>query len=211
MILMLSLFLYGSGKIIHSIQKTLTIVLDAGHGGIDGGCVGREGTMEKDLNLEVVMALKKIFEENGYETILTRDKDYDLASKNASNRKSEDIRKRVKIINDSKALLYLSIHCNSFPEQSVHGAQVFYKHNDNLCKSLAENIQESIKERLKNTNRFAKTISDKFILDNSEIVGCLVEIGFLSNPNELNNLKNKEYQRELSLSIYHGVAKFLES
>lgn len=141
--------------------------------------------------------------------LLTRDGDYDLASKESENRKREDIHKRVKIINESGAKLYLSIHVNYYPNAEISGSQVFFKKDSDNSKVLGVLMQNSLKEKLGNTKRFAKEINDKYLVDNVMIPGVLIEIGFLSNKEELLNLKNGEYQKRLSEAICSGVVNYL--
>lgn len=185
------------------------IVIDPGHGGVDGGCVAKDGTEEKDINLEVSLMLKEALEKKGFNVLLTRDGDYDLASKESENRKREDIHKRVKIINESGAKLYLSIHVNYYPNAEISGSQVFFKKDSDNSKVLGVLMQNSLKEKLGNTKRFAKEINDKYLVDNVMIPGVLIEIGFLSNKEELLNLKNGEYQKRLSEAICSGVVNYL--
>lgn len=185
------------------------IVIDPGHGGVDGGCVGKDGTEEKNINLEVSLILKEALEKKGFNVVMTRDGDYDLASKESENRKREDIHKRVKIINESGAKLYLSIHVNYYPNAEISGSQVFFKKGSDNSKVLGVLMQNSLKEKLGNTKRFAKEINDKYLVDNVNIPGVLIEIGFLSNKEELLNLKNGEYQKRLSEAICSGVVNYL--
>lgn len=185
------------------------IVIDAGHGGVDGGSVGDDHTLEKDINLQITLHLKKIFEENGFNVLLTRNGDYDLSSPYSTNKKREDIHARVAIINRSGAKLYLSIHANYYPNKKISGSQVFFKKGDDTSKVLGVLIQNSIKDILKNTTRVAKEINDKYLVDNSIIPGVLIEVGFLSNDVELSNLKDEIYQKKLSEAIYFGVINYL--
>lgn len=195
------------------ISKTIineeVIYLDAGHGGIDGG-TSYNGILEKDVDLQFVLTLKEVLENNGYKVYLTREGDYDLASEKSKNRKREDIQKRVDLINSSNCLLYLSIHANSYTSRSIHGAQVFYNSNNIDNKNLAKCIQKSIRDEMKNTKREAMSIKDKYLVDNVNRVGCLIEIGFLSNPSEASLLVNKSYQIALSNAILLGIDEYKE-
>lgn len=187
------------------------IVLDAGHGGIDGGTCGKNKTLEKTINLEIVLKLKKVFEKNGYVVILTRDGDYDLASKTSSNRKREDIHKRVDIINESSCLAFISIHCNEYSNSKVCGSQVFFSKKNDKCDSkiLAKSIMESLRSNLNNTNRQEKEIENKYLLDNTNKPGVICEVGFLSNPNEEALLKTSTYQDEIAMAIYKGFENYI--
>ena len=185
------------------------IIIDPGHGGIDGGCMSDTGVYEKEINLKVSFLLKTYLENSGYNVILTRDDDYDLASKNSKNRKSEDINKRLKIINNDNTLLFVSIHCNIYSDSSIRGAQTFYNSSFESNKNLAIIIQEKFNVILKNTNRKSKSINNKYLIDNSKKTGCLIEIGFLSNKEEFNLLNTNSYQDDIAYCIYIGIIEYL--
>lgn len=185
------------------------IVIDPGHGGIDGGGMSNTGMYEKDINLKISYYLKCYLENSGYTVLLTRYSDYDLASKNSSNRKKEDISKRLDIINNDDVFLYISIHCNIYTNNSIYGAQTFYNDNDINNKLLAENVQKMLINILKNTTRKAKSIEDKYLIENAKKVGCLVEVGFLSNEQEFNLLKTNQYQDLVAYCIYLGIIEYL--
>lgn len=210
----LSFFLFffcttAFSKVSKDVINSKAIYLDAGHGGMDGG-TSYNGILEKDVDLDFVFTLKKVLENNGYIVYLTREGDYDLASANSKNRKREDIQKRVDLINSSNCFLYLSIHANSYSNNKISGAQVFYNSNNIDNKNLATYIQKSIRNELKNTKREAMPIKDKYLVDNINKVGCLIEIGFLSNPNEASLLTSKSYQLALSGAILLGVLEYEE-
>lgn len=183
------------------------IFIDAGHGGDDGG-TSFDGVLEKDINLEFAFTLKEVLEREGYKVFLTRDGDYDLASKASKNRKREDILKRVDLINSSNCFLYISIHANSYSSSKIHGAQVFYNSNNIDSKNLANCIQESIVQEVKNTTRTALAIKDKYLIDNTKKIGCLIEIGFLSNEEEKKLLQSKGYKIVLSEAILLGIKEY---
>lgn len=193
-----------------SIEKEINnvIYIDPGHGGIDGGCEGIDGTKEKDLNLQIAYRLRDILESFGFVVKLTRSGDYDLAT-NDSNRKREDIEKRCSLIDGS--LLYISIHINEYPDKSVRGAQVFYSTKNEKNKILANLIQERLCKELKNTNRTELEVNSKFLLNNISSVGCLVEVGFMSNSIELSLLKSEEYQEKICYSITMGIVDYLNN
>lgn len=191
-------------------KEQTIIVLDAGHGGRDGGTVGKDGTMEKDIDLNIALILKRYFENSGIRVIMTRASDMDLSSENSLNHKREDILKRVDIINNSEAVIYLSIHANSYPNSLVKGAQTFYKENDEESKILSELIQSSLRDNLQNTTRVAKSIGGKYLIDNSTKVGALIEVGFLSNSEELALLKTDKYQQKIARCIYLGALEYIK-
>lgn len=185
------------------------IVIDPGHGGIDGGGMSASGIYEKEINLLISYYLKTYLENSGYNVVLTRSGDYDLASKGSNNRKKEDINKRVDIINKDNTILFISIHCNIYSDESIRGAQTFYNSNYEDNKILSNNIQKRLCSILKNTNRKEKSITDKYLIDNAKKTGCLIEVGFLSNKEEFNLLVNSSYQDKVAYSIYIGIIEFL--
>lgn len=190
-----------SGKIIY---------LDPGHGGPDGGA-GDQEALEKDIALDVSRKLRDYLQEQGALVLMTREDDRDLAESDInglSRRKTDDLKKRLKMINESEADLFLSIHLNSIPSPRWRGAQTFYSPHDVNNKRAATFIQDELVHTLENTNRQAKIINNIFILDHSEKPGALVEIGFLSNPEERQNLMSADYQDKVSFSIYKGIMRY---
>ncbi len=194
----------------NSVTENKVIYIDPGHGGPDGGAVGIDGIFEKDIVLSISKKLKRYLNEAGYEVLMIRDGDYDLAEDNSKNKKREDIHNRVKLINDSNCLLYISIHANKYSSPKIYGSQVFYKPNDELSKVLSEEIQDALKSILQNTKRDAKSISGKYLIDHAKVPGALVEVGFLSNPKEAEELVSDYYQEQMAYAIYVGVLSYLE-
>ncbi|MFC0274172.1 N-acetylmuramoyl-L-alanine amidase CwlD [Metabacillus herbersteinensis] len=189
------------------------IYLDPGHGGPDGGAVGNK-KLEKDVALEVSLRVRDYLQEQGALVILTRESDVDLAeerTKGYSRRKAEDLRNRVKMINESEADLFLSIHLNAIPSSKWSGAQSFYygKYQEN--EQLAKFVQDELRKNLENTTRKAKPINGIYLLKYVDKPGALIEIGFLSNPNEERLLSNEDYQDKLSASIYNGVLRYFSN
>lgn len=183
----------------------VTIVLDAGHGGKDGGA--NQGDIEEDaINLAITKKLKVLLEDSGANIVMTRVEDVDLASDNADNRKKEDMRARVSYINDDKTDVFISIHLNSFLNTTVQGSQVFYKANDEQAKQFAEMIHEQMK-KVTNTKMTIKE-GDYYILNESKKLGVLIECGFLSNMEDRNHLVNEDYQYKLAKSIYLGIVQY---
>lgn len=182
------------------------IYIDPGHGGIDGGCVASDGTQEKDINLSISLLLRDYLEKCGYVVKLTRVGDYDLASDGSKNRKNEDITKRCELMNE--AYLYISIHANKYSSPNVRGAQTFYYGKNN--KNLAEMIQKNLCNTLKNTTRKTQLLTGKYLLENVKSIGCLVEVGFISNPQELKLLKTLEYQEQIANTIGISILEYME-
>lgn len=203
-----NILLFNTQKVFNEMDK-LYICIDPGHGGVDGGGMSHTGVYEKDINLKISYYLKSYLENSGYNVILTRYKDYDLASSNSKNRKAEDIKNRVDLINQENILLFISVHCNIYSDSRVYGAQTFYNNKNINNKELAESIQNMFINILKNTNRKSKSINDKYLIDNSLNTGCLVEVGFLSNNEELCLLTTDEYQDLIAYCIYLGIINFV--
>jgi N-acetylmuramoyl-L-alanine amidase len=187
------------------------IVLDAGHGGIDGGAnVG--GVMEKDIALNVTLKLRDYLQEQGALVILTREDDSDVANedtKGVRNRKQEDLRNRVELINTSEADLFLSIHLNAFPSSSSKGAQTFYTTRYEENEQVAKFIQAEIIRNLENTSREPRVIRRVYLMEQAKKPGALVEIGFLSNPEERGRLVKDSYQEKIAAAVYKGVLRYL--
>src|SRR5690625_2841213 len=189
-----------------------TIVIDPGHGGPDGGAVGKDQTVEKDIALTVSLALRDYLQEAGALVYLTREDDSDLADKDMrglSRRKSADIRNRLKYIHEQQPDIFLSIHLNALPSSRWRGAQTFYYPSFSNNKYLATMIQEEIIRNLENTNRAPLQIDHVYLLKYAEVPGALVEIGFLSNDEELKLLKSEKYQQQMAASIYQGVIRYV--
>jgi N-acetylmuramoyl-L-alanine amidase len=190
-----------SGKVIY---------IDPGHGGPDGGA-GDKNALEKDIALAVSLKVRDYLQEQGALVLMTRETDRDLAAEDTrgySRRKVEDIKKRLKLINESEADLFISIHLNSIPSPRWSGAQTFYAPHKKENRRAAKFIQDELRENLGNTKRKAKPIHHVYILKHANKPGVLVEIGFLSNPAERNNLKKDHYQEKVAASIYKGVNRY---
>jgi N-acetylmuramoyl-L-alanine amidase len=186
------------------------ILLDAGHGGPDGGA-GTGKTLEKDIALQITKNVRDYLQEQGALVIMTREKDEDLAdpdTRGYSRRKVEDLKKRLKMINKTDIDLFVSIHLNAIPSSQWSGAQTFYapQHKENA--RAAKFIQEELRRNLENTERRAKPINQVYILKNAKKPGVLVEVGFLSNPREKELLKKGSYQEKVAASINHGILRY---
>lgn len=186
------------------------IILDAGHGGMDGGASVQD-VMEKEIALSVTLKVRDYLQEQGALVLLTREKDVDLAlqdTKGIRKRKQEDLRNRVQMINDSEADLFLTIHLNSFPSASSKGAQTFYTNRFEENEQVAKFIQTEIIRNLENTKRDAKTINHVYLMNYAKKPGALVEIGFLSNNEEREKLMSDKYQEKIASSIYMGILRY---
>ena len=180
-----------------------TIYLDAGHGGVDNGATVNN-VHEKDLNLQIVYKLKETLTSAGATVLLTRKDDNDISNPNALYRKKSDFDNRIKLINNSNADLYISIHQNVYQNKKYSGPQVFYV-KDN--QKLAEIIQNTLNKYL-NTKRKVKTINNTYMYKLLKKKGILIECGFISNDNERYKLKTEEYQLKLSKIITEGIITY---
>lgn len=189
------------------------IILDAGHGGIDGGAVAKDGTVEKDINLSISQALERMLKSSGFEVIMTRSADISTDDSTAENNKFHkkgDLQNRLALMDKYPDSLFVSIHLNKFTTSAASGSQVFYSGNTEQSKQLGEYIQSSIIKLLQpaNTRVNKKATSSTYILYNATVPAVLVECGFLSNGAELENLKNEEYQQKMAFCIYCGIKEF---
>jgi len=180
------------------------IVLDAGHGGRDGGCVGINGSIEKELNLKYVLTLKEKLVDYGYKVVLTRKSDEGLYSPFAENKKLSDMNRRMEIIKEANPSLVISIHMNSFSDNSVCGANSFYKIDDEASIKCANLIQSSLHNYCGVRSKEAKK-GDYFMLNCSYYTSVLIECGFLSNVEEENKLNSDEYSDKFTDAIAKGL------
>ncbi|MBM7694833.1 N-acetylmuramoyl-L-alanine amidase [Peribacillus deserti] len=186
------------------------IVIDPGHGGVDAGA-NNGPVLEKEIALNVSKKVRDYLQEQGALVLLTREEDKDLADRDTKGlraRKREDLRNRVKFINESQADLYISIHLNAFPSTKWSGAQTFYTLRYEENKRVAKFIQAELKRNLENTSREAKAMHSLYLIKKVNKPGALVEIGFLSNPSERANLQSDIYQEKVAASIYKGISRY---
>lgn len=171
------------------------VYLDAGHGGVDPGAF-YENVYEKDINLEITLKLRDNLEKLGATVYLTRNDDYDLSNPNANLRKRSDLGNRAKMINDSNANLYLSIHLNSTANTKWSGAQVFYDDINEKNIDIANEFQKYFNKYL-NSDRKVSEINNLYMYKNINIPGVLLELGFISNSNDRKNLLNDKYKNHI--------------
>ena len=191
-------------------RQKYVIVIDAGHGGIDGGCEGmQEGSNERELNLKYAKTLKSYFESYGIDVVLTRSTTDGLYSAFASNKKKDDMKKRKEIIEKANADLVVSIHMNAFPQKSVRGAQVYYNPESEISKNLATAMQNSFKKDLPNA-KSDPAVGDYYILNCTSTPAVIIECGFLSNVEEEKLLLSESYKEKVCYSILCGIIKYLE-
>lgn len=196
-----------------SNQKNKIILIDPGHGGIDGGAQSESGTVEKNINLSIGLKLKKILQQQGYNIILTREEDKGLYTEGGTIRKKkvEDLSNRCKMKEESNCSIFVSIHLNMFPQGKYYGSQVWYSKNEE-SKRLAHIIQQNLIADLKdNSGRIEKPALDsyKILRCGKDIPSVIVECGFLSNKAEEQKLKNDEYQQKIAESLGNSIKNFL--
>lgn len=197
-----------------TIQKTEPIIIvDAGHGGFDGGAVAGDGTVEKDINLNISNSLASLLKGFGYDVLMTRTEDTgteDDSNATIDKRKVSDLKNRLKMMNKYENSIFVSVHLNKFTTSSADGAQVFYSKNHNDSRELGLKIQESIVELLQPDNKrvIKQGTKSTYLLHNAKNPAVIVECGFLSNSAELKKLQSEEYQKQMSFAIFCGILKY---
>lgn len=188
------------------------VVIDAGHGADDSGKVGINGALEKDINLVIALRVKELLEAQDVQVVLTREDDQGLYPKSGDNRKIQDMKNRVELINKERAALTVSIHQNSYTEESIHGAQTFYYSGSEQGKLAAEFLQTQLVTTLDPENhRQAKEDSSYYLLKNVTYPIVIAECGFLSNSEEAELLCDAEYQEKVAWAIHLGILRYLNS
>ena len=193
-----------------------TVVIDAGHGGEDGGAVGFDGVLEKDLNLKVSMMLCDMLSSAGVRAVMTRSDDRLLYTEEQNvfgHRKENDLKNRLVISEKYENGILVSIHMNRFPQESCRGMQVYYSANDVGSRALAASIQDGVRDSLQtyNTRSIKPADSSIYLLSRSQNPAVLVECGFLSNREECEKLSCEDYQRRLSFVIFCGIIEYISS
>lgn len=206
---LLSLSFRDAKDVFRLPANNKVIVIDAGHGGRDGGASGKSGIREKDINLQIAKRLKRYVEDGGGVAVMIREEDRGLYSVESPNKKREDMKNRKQIIRDSNADLFISIHLNSFPQAKYYGAQVFYMEGSEEGRALAKALQTELKRVLNRGNdRVEKSTGDLYILQDNGCPSALVECGFLSNAEEEALLARAEYQEKVAWSLYIGILEY---
>ena len=209
------------------VQTQKTIVIDPGHGGGDPGKVGVDGSLEKDINLaisqylkkelqdvnlEIALKLKKYLEQQDIHVVMTRQEDKGLYEETDTNKKVKDMKQRLSIMEQSKPALVVSVHQNSYPEESISGVQVFYYRDSLEGKKAAQLMQEQMIETLQPVKkREAKENSTYYILKKTTVPTIIVECGFLSNSTEAGLLVTPEYQEKVAWAIHMGIMRYLNA
>lgn len=186
------------------------VVLDAGHGGMDPGKIGINGALEKDVNLEITLLVKEYLEAQDVQVVLTRETEDGLYDEDASNKKVQDMKRRIEIIEQTAPDLTVSIHQNSYPEEYVSGAQVFYYTGSREGQEVAELLQQSLVERVDPENhRQVKANDSYYLLKKTSTPIVIVECGFLSNSAEAAKLCEESYQEKVAWAIHMGILQYL--
>lgn len=186
------------------------VVIDAGHGGDDPGKVGINGAKEKDVNLQIAEKVKKYLEANDITVVMTRESDAGLNDANVSNKKVQDMKRRIELIDKTAPQVTVSIHQNSYPEEYVHGAQVFYYTGSSEGQRLADAIQWQLVDKVDSENkRQVKANDSYYLLKKTGIPIVIVECGFLSNSAEAEKLCTDDYQERVAWAIHMGILQYL--
>ena len=192
-----------------SSTDALTVVIDPGHGGRDGGAIGLSSAYEKELNLEISLVLRDMLTASGVEVVMTRTEDVMLSSGTGGTLKNQDLRARRDIAESVESPLFVSIHMNAFPIEKYNGLEVYYSLNDRGSKTVAENLRGAVIKNL-NTgdNRQIKPAGENiYLLDSLTCPAILVECGFLSNQGDAERLNDPEYRQKLALVIAMSLHK----
>ena len=193
---------------INNIQTRKTVIIDPGHGGIDVGTVGIDGSLEKNINLSISLDLYDFLMVSGINTVLTRDGDYEMYRAGEQRTKS-DLYNRMDYINSVPDSILISIHQNHFENEAEWGTQVWYSPNDEISPTIADKILNSVKKNIQPENKRENKKSDDsyYILYKAQKPSVMVECGFVSNEGENKRLQDKEYQRDMAYSILVGICE----
>lgn len=202
----------GTRRAFQKNGDEITIVVDAGHGGMDPGKIGINNALEKDINLAVALKLERNLRENGINVVMTRTDDSGLYKETDSNKKVRDMKNRLAIIEEAKPALAVSIHQNSYPDSSVSGVQVFYYKDSVKSKEAAEIMQTQMIRTLKpRKERAAKDNSSYYLLKKTSVPIVIVECAFMSNPTEAQLLTQDDYQEKVAWAIYMGIMQVINN
>ncbi len=191
-------------------EKQMCVVIDAGHGGDDPGKVGINDALEKDINLKIAQRLKTLLEAQDINVVMTRESEAGLYDAGVSNKKVQDMKRRIEIIDDAQPVITVSIHQNSYPEEYVHGAQVFYYTSSVEGKRLADTLQDALINIADPENtRVTKANDSYYLLKKTGTPIVIVECGFLSNYVEAEKLVTEEYQEKIAWALHMGILRYL--
>ena len=193
---------------INNVKTKKTVIIDPGHGGIDVGTIGIDGSLEKNINLSISLDLYDYLMVSGINTVLTRDGVYEVY-KAGEKRTKSDLYNRMDFINSVPNSILISIHQNHFENEAEWGTQVWFSPNDEISPTLADKILRSVKKNIQPENKRENKVSDNsyYILYKAQKPSVMVECGFVSNKNENNKLQDKEYQKDMAYSILAGICE----
>jgi len=194
-------------------QSKPCVVIDAGHGGVDGGAVSCTGVFESQINLQIALRLEDLMHLLGIRTVMIRNTDRSIYThgNTIAAKKISDIKERVRIVNETPNAILVSIHQNHFQDSRYSGTQVFHNANRESI-SIAEQLQQNFRNYLCPTNkRQIKKTSGVYLMDHINCAGVLIECGFLSNPREESMLRNPEYQKRLISIIVATLSQYLNT
>ncbi len=196
--------------------KYPTVIIDAGHGGEDGGAVGIDGTLEKDLNLLISIELAELLRADGFEVRLTREEDillYDRNSDFYGHKKEQDMAARLDICKEYTDAVFISIHMNSFTESKYKGLQVYYSPSNGGSAALADSIQSAVARNLQSDNHRRTKPSDGkiYLLDKNIHPSVLVECGFLTNAEDCKALSDPDYRQRLCMVLFSAIENYIEN
>ena len=200
---------------VYKTTKPL-VVLDAGHGGVDGGTQSKDGQiLEKDINLDIVLTLRDMLLSYGYEVILTRSEDisiHDDTAQSIHEKKVSDLKNRLNLVAQYPNCILVSIHQNFFEQSQYHGAQFFYSKNNPNSKYLAECLKNSVIDQLQpeNTRESKQAGKEIYLMWNTQVPAVLAECGFLSNAEEAEKLNTEEYRNQMAFSLMCGIVQYFQ-
>ncbi len=194
------------------IGRENVLVIDAGHGGVDGGATSCSGVLESQINLEIALRLRDLAHLLGFETVMVRTEDVSIYTEGQTigAQKVSDLKNRVKLVNETEKCILISIHQNTFSSSQYSGAQVFY--NNSRSQTMARKLQEAfVKSINPGSNRKCKPANGVYLMQHIEKPGLLIECGFLSNPQEDQLLRNGEYQKKICAVILATLSQCLSN
>ncbi len=197
-------------------SENCNVIIDAGHGGVDGGASSPDGTLEKEINLKIAVRVRDILELLGVNTLMTRESDisiHDDGIEGIRRQKISDIRNRTKLANETENAVYVSIHQNHYSRSEYKGTQVFYSPNNPLSEHFAGILQNEIVTALQPENKreIKKSGTEIYILYHAECPAVMIECGFLSNPDDTLLLKDDDYLNKFSILTANGILKFINN
>lgn len=207
--------IYGSYTLSRRVAGTqvktedVQVILDIGHGGSDPGKVGIGNLLEKEVNLQIGLKVKRLLEAENIAVKLTRETDAGTGKDAGGSSKVEDMKARVALINELKPQIAVSIHQNSYQDPAVKGAQVFYYSHSDTGEKFAAILQEELRRIDTENHRQIKENDTYYLLKRTEVPTVIVECGFLTNPEEAEKLAGEDYQEQVAQAVTEGIKKCL--